>query len=73
MGHGIQNFRSEARGKASIAMGHLEIKGFEMHSGHMNEHGQEKHVFNVKNYVLLDKNLLKNQSMNLVALHHVYV
>jgi len=26
-------------------MGHLEIKGFEMHSGHMNEHGQEKSVF----------------------------
>ena len=28
-----------------IAMGHLEIKGFEMHNGHMNEHGTEKSVF----------------------------
>ena len=27
---------------SSIAMGHLEIKGFEMHNGHMNEHGTEK-------------------------------
>ncbi len=26
-------------------MGHLEIKGFEMHNGHMNEHGTEKSVF----------------------------
>ena len=28
-----------------IAMGHLEIKGFEMHNGHFNEHGQEKSMF----------------------------
>ena len=27
---------------SSIAMGHLEIKGFEMHNGHMNEHGHRK-------------------------------
>ena len=31
--------------KATIAMGHLEVKGFEMHSGHMNEHGLEKSMF----------------------------
>ena len=28
-----------------IAMGHLEIKGFEMHNGHFNDHGQEKAMF----------------------------
>ena len=31
--------------EAVIAMGHLEIKGFEMHNGHMNEHGLEKSMF----------------------------
>ena len=30
---------------ATIAMGHLEVKGFEMHNGHYNEHGQEKAMF----------------------------
>ena len=30
---------------SSIAMGHLEVKGFEMHNGHFNEHGQEKAMF----------------------------
>jgi len=30
---------------AQIAMGHLEIKGFEMHKGHINEQGLEKHLF----------------------------
>ena len=29
-----------------IAMGHLEIKGFEMHKGHINEHGLEMQQFN---------------------------
>jgi hypothetical protein len=28
-----------------IAMGHLEVKGFEMHNGHFNDHGQEKSMF----------------------------
>ena len=28
-----------------ICMGHLEVKGFEMHSGHFNDHGLEKSQF----------------------------
>ncbi|MDB4809640.1 metallophosphoesterase [bacterium] len=31
--------------QATIAMGHLEVKGFEMHAGHINEHGLEKEQF----------------------------
>ena len=31
--------------KATIAMGHLEVKGFEMHNGHFNDHGQDKAMF----------------------------
>ena len=31
--------------QAAIAMGHLEVKGFEMHNGHYNEHGLEKGAF----------------------------
>ena len=31
---------------AQVAMGHLEIKGFEMHSGIMSDHGMEKTLFN---------------------------
>jgi len=31
--------------QSTIAMGHLEIKGFEMHNGHMNEQGLEKSMF----------------------------
>lgn len=30
---------------AQIVMGHLEIKGFEMHKGHINEQGLEKSLF----------------------------
>jgi predicted phosphodiesterase len=30
---------------AQIVMGHLEIKGFEMNKGHINEHGLEKSLF----------------------------
>ena len=30
---------------AQIVMGHLEIKGFEMHKGHINEQGLEKELF----------------------------
>ena len=31
--------------KARIAMGHLEIKGFQMHKGQVNENGYEKEIF----------------------------
>jgi len=31
--------------QATIAMGHLEVNGFEMHNGHFNDHGQEKAMF----------------------------
>ena len=30
---------------AQIVMGHLEIKGFEMHKGHLNEQGLDKSLF----------------------------
>ena len=40
-----ETIRTIENTKSSIAMGHLEIKGFEMHNGHMNEHGTEKSVF----------------------------
>ena len=31
--------------QAEVVMGHLEIKGFEMHKGYYNEHGLEKSIF----------------------------
>ena len=37
-----ESIRTIENTTSSIAMGHLEIKGFEMHSGHMNEHGHRK-------------------------------
>ena len=40
-----ESIRAIENAQATIAMGHLEVKGFEMHSGHMNEHGQEKSMF----------------------------
>ena len=36
-----ETIRTIENTKATVAMGHLEVKGFEMHSGHMNEHGLE--------------------------------
>ena len=40
--HSIESIQNS---KAEIAMGHLEIKGFEMHNGHMNEQGLDKSLF----------------------------
>ena len=40
-----ETIRTIENTQSTIAMGHLEIKGFEMHNGHMNEHGTEKSVF----------------------------
>ena len=40
-----ETIRTIENTQSTIAMGHLEIKGFEMHNGHMNEHGTEKSIF----------------------------
>src|SRR6056300_1672526 len=40
-----ESIRTIDNTQATIAMGHLEVKGFEMHNGHMNEHGLEKSMF----------------------------
>ena len=40
-----ETIRTIEKSTSPVAMGHLEVKGFEMHSGHMNEHGLEKAVF----------------------------
>ena len=40
-----ESIRTIENTTSSIAMGHLEIKGFEMHNGHMNDHGLEKSMF----------------------------
>ena len=31
--------------KAKVCMGHLEIKGFQMHKGQINDHGYDKELF----------------------------
>ena len=36
-----ESYTRHRHSNADICFGHLEIKGFEMHSGHMNEHGLE--------------------------------
>ena len=40
-----ETIRTIDKSKSSIAMGHLEIKGFEMHNGVINDHGLDKSVF----------------------------
>ena len=40
-----ESIRTIENTKATFAMGHLEVKGFEMHNGHFNDHGQEKSMF----------------------------
>jgi len=40
-----ETIRTIGNSTATIAMGHLEISGFEMHNGHMNEQGLEKAMF----------------------------
>ena len=41
----IETIKAIENTQSTIAMGHLEIKGFEMHNGHMNDHGTEKSIF----------------------------
>jgi len=41
----VETMRTIENSTATIAMGHLEVKGFEMHNGHMNEQGLEKPMF----------------------------
>ena len=40
-----ETIRTIENSTATISMGHLEISGFEMHNGHMNEQGLEKSMF----------------------------
>ena len=40
-----ETMRTIGNSTATISMGHLEISGFEMHNGHMNEQGLEKSMF----------------------------
>ena len=40
-----ETIRTIGNSTATICMGHLEISGFEMHNGHMNEQGLEKSMF----------------------------
>ncbi len=40
-----ETMRTISNSTATICMGHLEISGFEMHNGHMNEQGLEKPMF----------------------------
>ena len=40
-----ESIRTIENTQSSIAMGHLEVKGFEMHNGHFNDHGLEKSMF----------------------------
>ena len=40
-----ESIRTIENSTSSIAMGHLEVKGFEMHNGHFNDHGLEKSMF----------------------------
>ena len=40
-----ETIRTIGNSTSTIAMGHLEVKGFEMHNGHMNEQGLEKPMF----------------------------
>jgi len=40
-----ESLHSIDKSTAQIVMGHLEIKGFEMHKGYLNDHGLEKDMF----------------------------
>jgi len=40
-----ESIRTIENTQATFAMGHLEVKGFEMHNGHFNDHGLDKSIF----------------------------
>jgi len=40
-----ESIKTISQSQAQICMGHLEVKGFEMHKGHFNDHGLEKNIF----------------------------
>ena len=56
------------KSNAEICMGHLEIKGFEMHGGHVNQHGLESNIFKRFEKVYQDT-FIKNQMM--VSIHYL--
>ena len=40
-----ESIKTISESQSQICMGHLEVKGFQMHKGHYNDHGLEKKLF----------------------------
>ncbi len=40
-----ESIKTISESQSQICMGHLEVKGFQMHKGHFNDHGLEKNLF----------------------------
>jgi len=40
-----ESIKTISESQSQICMGHLEVKGFQMHKGHYNDHGLEKQLF----------------------------